>query len=232
MSDPNSARPTPSIADKIKEAALQADTVARSATNLATFGYADKAAAALDALFDRSPGDWLAHYRAGLQNQLNRDYYDAHHRQAATAIGDVLGMGLMTDGAFGFGTGVSAALPIRAKGMVGEGLSAAKTVLKGDWPVGFQVPKRMQNGRNTVLDHETAKGQYVEAKFGPSARLSNNQKYALKQWGPDDYRVDYWMPYHVGAITAPLGTIGGLLSGGMQQPPPVDDDGRQNAPGN
>ena len=87
----------------------------------------------------------------------------------------------------------------------------------------------MQNGKTTVLDHETAKGMYVESKFGPSARLTPNQRYAQQQWGPDGYRVDYWMPQHVGAITAPVGTTGGLLSWGMQQSPSADDDDDNSA---
>jgi hypothetical protein len=133
----------------------------------------------------------------------------------------VIGLGLATQVAFDLGAGGSAALPIRMKGQLGEGLSAAKSALQGDWPVGFQVRKTMQNKKATVLDHETASGMYVESKFGPSARLTPNQKYAQQQWGPEGYRVDHWMPSHVGAIAAPVGTAGGLLSWGIQEPAPA-----------
>jgi hypothetical protein len=54
----------------IPEPLLQADTFARSASNLATGGLANNAEAAMDALVDRSPEDWLAHYKAALQGQL------------------------------------------------------------------------------------------------------------------------------------------------------------------
>jgi hypothetical protein len=104
----------------------------------------------------------------------------------------------------------AAALPIKAKGLMGEGLSVAKTVLKGDRPAAFQVRHTLQNGLTTVVDHDTAKGISVEAKFGPWARLSKNQRQAQKQWG-DLYRVDRWGPRHVGAIAASAAAPVGLL---------------------
>lgn len=215
--------PNPSIsrqrqpqASGIPEPLLQADTFVRTASNLATGGLANNAEAAMDALFDRSPGDWLTHYKAALQDQLARDAYDAAHRPVAVALGNALGVGLLADSGFIAGARGSAALPIRMKGQLGEGLSAVKTVLQGDRPVGFQVRKVLDNGKATVLDQTTAKGTYVEAKFGPSAKLSQNQKYAQRQFGPL-YRVDHWLPEHVGRITAPLGpATGGLLSWGMR----------------
>lgn len=235
MPDPNPSNPQPapatgnsqgSFLDGLKEAGLQADTVVRNAANVVSGGWADKAEAAGDALFDQSPGDWLDHYRAALKDQVARNLYDASHRPLAKALGDGLGIGLATYGGYQLGAEGSAALPPRAKGLLGEGLSTAKTIAQGDWPVGSQVRKVMQNGKTTVLDHETAKGIYVEAKFGPSARLTRNQRYAQRQWGPG-YRVDRWMPRHVGYITAPVGAGGGLLSWGMQQPPsPQDGQGQ------
>jgi hypothetical protein len=184
---------------------------------------ADNAEAAWAALFDKSPGDWLAHYKGALQNQLARDSYDASHRQIATAVGDALGVGLLTYGAYGYGANTSAALPPIEKGLLGEDLSKAKTVLQGDWPVASQVRKVLPNQRATIVDHVTGNGVNVEAKFGPKATLSPNQKSAQQLWGPD-YRVDRWMPHHVGALTAPAGTVGGLLSWGTQQPLPSDGD--------
>lgn len=233
MSDPNSPRPDSpqSLADKIKEAALQADTVTRSAANIATFSMADKAEAGWDALFDQSPGDWLAHYKTSLQNQLNRNFYDANHRQAATAAGGALGAGLLTALGYRYGAGLSGALSILEKGKLGEDLSKVKTMLQGDWPVASQVRKPLPNGRSTVLDHETAGGRYVEAKFGPRADLSRNQRIAQQIWSRN-YRVDRWLPWHVGVMTAPAGTVGGLLSWGTQQPFPWDGDAGQNMPGN
>jgi hypothetical protein len=212
-----------SLSDRLREAALQADTVARHASNLLSFGLADKVEAAGDALFEQNPGDWLQRFKAALKDQATRNLYDASHRQFAGLVGDGVGIGLATYGAGLAGAEGSAALPIRIKGQLGEGLSAAKTVVQGDWPVQFQARKIMQNNRYTVLDHETAKGTYVEAKFGPRARLTPNQQFAQRQWGPG-YRVDYWMPRHVGYITAPTGAASGLLSWGMQQPSTEDQD--------
>jgi hypothetical protein len=198
----------------IPEPLLQADTFARSASNLVTGGLANNAEAAMDALFDRSPGDWLAHYKAALKGQLARDDYDSSHRRLAVALGDGLGAALLADGAFIAGARGSAALSPVAKGQLGEGLSVAKTLLKGDRPLGFQKWTKLNNGKWTVIDQTTAKGVNVEAKFGRSP-LRPNQIAAQKQFGPA-YRVDRWLPDHVGAITAPFGpAVGGLLSWGM-----------------
>jgi hypothetical protein len=168
----------------------------------------------MNALFDRSPGDWYAHYQAALKDQLARDAYDASHRGLAVALGDGLGAVLLADGAFIGGARGSAALPSVAKGQLGEDLSMVKSWLKGDPPVGFQVGKRLANGKRTVVDHVMAGDMNVEAKFGGSP-LRPNQIYAQQQFGPA-YRVDRWLPDHVGAIAAPLGpAVGGLLSWGM-----------------
>jgi len=229
--NPSASQPQKSPGSGVPDPVLQADTFVRSASNLATGGMANNAEAAMDALFDRSPGDWYAHYKAALQNQLARDAYDASHRRLAVALGDGLGGILLADGAFIAGARGSAALPPVAKGQLGEGLSVVKTILKGDRPTGFQVRKVMQNNKATIVDHETAKGVYVESKFGPTARLSPNQQYAQQQWGPD-YRVDRWLPEHVGAITAPVGpAVGGLLSWGMHYlNSPHDDPPANGAP--
>jgi hypothetical protein len=108
--------------------------------------------------------------------------------------------------------------------VLGEGLSTAKTILKGDWPEGFQVRRVLQNGRRTVVDHETKKGISVEAKFGPSARLTPNQRTAQAQWG-DLYRVDRWMPGHVGAIAAgaaaPIAVLGAVENERRDHRPPL-----------
>jgi hypothetical protein len=186
----------------LKEAGLQADTFVRSAANTATFGLADNAEAAGDATFGGGgSGDWAHRYQSELNQQKQRDVYDSVNRGVAKRLGEIGGVGLALGDVGVLGAESSAALPIRAKGVLGEGLSAAKTVLKGDWPVGFQVRHALQNGLKTVVDHDTAKGISVEAKFGPWARLTKNQRMAQAQWG-DLYRVDRWGPRHVGGIAA------------------------------
>jgi hypothetical protein len=213
-SNPSISQQRQSSSGGVPEPLLQADTFVRSASNLATGGLADDAEAAMDASFDRSPGDWLARYKAALQNQLARDAYDSSHRRLAVALGNGLGAVLLADGAFIAGARGSAALPSVAKGQLGEGLSVAKTILKGDRPTGFHVWTKLNNGKWTVVDQTTSKGINVEAKFGRRP-LRPNQLYAQQQFGPA-YRVDRWLPDHVGAMTAPLGpAVGGLLSWGM-----------------
>lgn len=213
--NPSASQPRQPPAGAIPEPLLQADTLVRSASNFYTGGLANNVEAAGAAFVDHSPGGWLTHYNAALQEQLARDAYDAAHRRVAVTLGDALGLALQLRGGFLAGARGSAALPPVAKGKLGEGLSVAKTILQGDRPVGFQLPKIMQNGKRTRIDHETAKGLYVESKFGPGARLSANQRYAQQQWG-SGYRVDRWLPEHVGLITAPLGpAVGGLLSWSM-----------------
>jgi hypothetical protein len=211
------------VPDRVKAAGLQADTAVRSAANLVTFGLADKAEAAADALFDHSPGDWLQHYKAALNDQVARTAFDASHRPVAQAVGRVAGVGLAAADLGLLGAETSAALPIKAKGLLGEILSGFKTVAKGDLPVAFQVRKKLDNGKTTVVDQTTARGLNVEAKFGPSASLRKNQRYAQKQWG-QGYRVDWWLPRHVGYITGTAGGAGGLLSAGLQS------QSAQNAP--
>ncbi len=195
----------------LKEAGLQADTAVRNAANTLTFGLADKADSAINAALGQGgPGNWADRYQAELNQDAARNVYDSIHRGVAKRLGEIGGVGLGLGDVGVLGAEGAAALPIKAKGLLGEGLSAAKTALKGDWPVGFQVRRTLQNGLKTVVDHETAKGISVEAKFGPWARLTKNQRQAQAQWG-DLYRVDRWGPGHVDAITAGAAAPVGLL---------------------
>jgi hypothetical protein len=200
----------------LREAALQADTASRAAADVLSFGQADRVAAAGDATIGiGGPGNWRQRYRTNLERETVRNVYDAVHRGMARRTGEVAGIGIGLAGGRVVGIEGSAALPIKAKGLLGEVLSAGKTVLKGDWPVGFQVRRTLQNGAKTIVDHETAKGISVEAKFGNWARLSKNQRYAQKQWGPL-YRVDMWKPFHVGRITGGVAAGADAVSAAVQ----------------
>jgi hypothetical protein len=232
MPDPATSVPDDGSSDKsflgwLKEVGLRADTVARSASDVATLGFADKVAAAGNALFDQSPGNWLDHYHSALDNETARNQYDSAHRRTAQAAGQALGIGLAAADAGVLGAESSAALPARAKGLLGEVLSAGKTIAKGDFPVGFQVPKQLANGRKTIVDQQTARGLNVEAKFGPWADLTKNQRFARRQWG-SNYRVDRWLPEHVGYGTGAVGGAGGLLSA-SSFPPQTSSDPPQAA---
>lgn len=109
----------------------------------------------------------------------------------------------------------SAALPPKAKGELGETLSRAKTVARGE-RVGFQQHRvGLKGGGTTVIDHgigAVAPTKIVEAKFGPTARLSGRQRQAQTEYGPD-YLVDAWQFHDVakalGGAAAPLGGVDG-----------------------
>ncbi|HVY34210.1 MAG TPA: hypothetical protein VG960_07290, partial [Caulobacteraceae bacterium] len=196
---------------------LQVDTVVRNAANTATFGLADKADAAIDATLGvGGGGDWAHRYQAELDREAARTVYDSIHRGVARRLGETLGIGLdMAGGAEG-GVAWSEGLPNLAKGKLGEALSAGKTILKGDFPVQFQAIKRLTRGY-TRTDHATAKGLWVEAKFGPKARLLPRQNQAQVELGPQ-YRVDWWLPKHVGYLGGGTAGLGGLLSAGQNEP--------------
>lgn len=76
----------------------------------------------------------------------------------------------------------------RQKGLLGEGLSWVKTRLSGDYPAGLQV--RIPLSRSyTVADQVTQNGKVVEAKFGPRASLTAQQRLAEAELAAI-YRVD------------------------------------------
>ncbi|MCA3738053.1 MAG: hypothetical protein IM673_08360 [Phenylobacterium sp.] len=76
--------------------------------------------------------------------------------------------------------------------MRGNGLPYA---LKPRVPVG--------GGKVAIPDHQTQSGLYVEAKFGPSADLTKNQKKAFSL-DPDGFRLDHFLPQDMGAATAAI----------------------------
>jgi hypothetical protein len=113
--------------------------------------------------------------------------------------------------------GVEAAnvLSPRAKGVLGEGLSVIKTLGRRDLPKEFQAKEPVRGGF-TRADHVTTRGQFVESKFGPGARLTPRQREAQQKLG-SNYRVDRWGPQHIGLGA---GAATGAASVSM------DDDGR------
>lgn len=216
---PSGDDPLNGVEDGLKEAGLQADTFVRSAANTATFGLADNAEATVDATLGQGgPGDWADRYQAELNQEAQRNVYDSIHRGVAQRLGELGGIGLQFLGGAEGGVGWSEGLPSMAKGELGENLSVGKTILKGDTPVGFQVTKRLSRGY-TRADHLTADGTYVEAKFGPKASLSGPQTRAQTELGPQ-YRVDWWLPKHVGYLAgggvAAVGVAADAASQGHQ----------------
>ncbi len=106
-----------SIGTKAWDAVLEANAVARAASNAITFGGADNVEAAGDALFQ--PGglsNWGQRYSANLQHEKAQDRYDMIHRPVAQAIGNV-GGGVLGLFAFGPEEAAAAAAPRLAGAM-------------------------------------------------------------------------------------------------------------------
>lgn len=94
VSQPAKAK-TRSVLSTAREAALQVDTVMRSAANTITLGGADRLAAGIDAaLASGKGGNFEDRYKQELAEHDARNRYDAEHRPLAQGIGNVLGGGL------------------------------------------------------------------------------------------------------------------------------------------
>ena len=90
------------------------------------------------------------------------------------------------------------------KGNLGEMLSEGRSYLRGDAPREGAKPRvPVGGGKVAIPDHQTQSGLYVEAKFGPSADLTKNQKKAFSL-DPDGFRLDHFLPQDVGAETAAI----------------------------
>ena len=94
----------------------------------------------------------------------------------------------------------SAGLSSNSKGKLGENLSEFKARSRGEKIIGKQEPIPLQdNRRKFVADIVTDKGT-LEAKFGPSASLTDNQILAISQGRLNN--VERWVPGDVGRLTA------------------------------
>lgn len=110
------------------------------------------------------------------------------------------------------GTRWADGLHFTEKGKLGERMSEAKTWLQGEKPI-ERHKKRDVPGGKTVIDHATDSGSVIEAKFGRWARLSKRQIAAMLKYG-HQYRVDWWLPEHVGrAIGGPLALFSAQAAG-------------------
>lgn len=93
----------------------------------------------------------------------------------------------------------------KMKGELGEFFTQAKATARGDRIIGAQTPVSIGGGRKTVADtlsHDRTGAEIIsEAKMGPGAQLSANQKAARAQRG-DRYIVDHWRFSDVGAAAA------------------------------
>jgi hypothetical protein len=101
----------------------------------------------------------------------------------------------------------------KAKGNVGEAFSLAKTIARGKVPFKLQSEVEIGGGRHSVADIEFGpKGasSIVEAKMGPYADLTTNQRIARRQARADgrEYIVDGWQFSDAGKALA--STMAGL----------------------
>ncbi|OYU69293.1 MAG: hypothetical protein CFE28_04310 [Alphaproteobacteria bacterium PA2] len=99
----------------------------------------------------------------------------------------------------------SSSQTIRDKGLLGEELSKLRSrargqrIMTGD---GARAPHDVPGGR-TIPDHISTdragqRANVVEAKFGPTARLSTGQR-AAYAGAVENYRVDHFLPQDLGA---------------------------------
>lgn len=129
--------------------------------------------------------------------------------------------GLLTGYVLGSGGGAEGArwanaLKPKAKGTVGEVLSAAKTLARLEAPSGFHKQLNLKGGGYTIQDHATSAGDTVEAKLGEWADLSKRQRQAQRERG-EKYRVDRWRAADVGKIFGfTAGTLGAQFSAGRE----------------
>ena len=90
------------------------------------------------------------------------------------------------------------------KGRLGERMSETRSRIRGDAPREGPKPRvSIGGGKVAIPDHQTGSGLYVEAKFGPSARLSGHQTKAFSL-DPEGFRLDHFLPQDVGAVNAAI----------------------------
>jgi hypothetical protein len=116
---------------------------------------------------------------------------------------------LIFRGAANAGAKAVSRLPPKIKGKVGERMSDGRTLLSGDIPVRHGKRLNLRGGGHTFTDHQTVRGKIVEAKLGPTARLTGPQRRAQAEFGPR-YRYDHWSFDDVGRV------IGGAVAGAQQ----------------
>jgi hypothetical protein len=199
------------------EGLTTADAVVRSAANTATFGFADNAAAGANAVLGMGgEGDFPTRYGRLYQEELDKDQTYRRERPIATAVGE-LGMTALTAGGVAKkGAMLVSTLPAKTKGFIGERMSDGRTLLSGDIPIKHRRRLDLEGGGHTFTDHQTTRGRVVEAKLGPTARLSKQQRRAQAQLGPR-YRYDHWSFDEVGRV------IGGAAAGAQQGLDEVSD---------
>ena len=199
-----------SVRAVVAEGAQQANAGVRAAADTATFGLADELSAGANALLGGGgEGSFIERYDRLHAQEQALDEYNRKHRPLATALGNSGMTALTFVGGAGIASRAVSRLPPKSKGKIGERLSDGRTLLSGDVPIRHGKRIDLQGGGHTFADHQTVRGKVVEAKLGPSARLTRPQRKAQAEFGPN-YRYDHWSFDDVGRV------IGGLAVGTQQ----------------
>lgn len=192
------------------EGAKASDAAVRTAADTATFGLAAEMSAGANALLGGGGEGTLAQrYSRLLAAEEAVDGRNREHRPLATAAGEIGMTALTFRGAARAGAkAVSQATP-RTKGKIGERMSEARTLLSGEIPINHGKRYELEGPGHTFTDHQTARGLIVEAKLGPSARMTLRQRQAQAELG-SRYRKDHWSFDDVGRV------VGGAAVGVQQ----------------
>ena len=103
----------------------------------------------------------------------------------------------------------SEGLHFRQKGKLGERLGEIRTRVNGGKPEPGGARVGLPSGRITVLDQESSIMPISEQKFGRTAKLTGGQREAYELYGPEDYRVDHFLPRDIGVVYGfPMGQLG------------------------
>jgi hypothetical protein len=141
--------------------------------------------------------------------ERGRDDFNRQHRPISTVSGEVGMSALTLKGSAGMASEAVSRLPSPLKGRIGERMSDARTILSGDIPMKHGNRLDLSGGGYIFADQQTLRGRVVEAKLGPTARLSPRQRQAQAELGPR-YRYDRWSFDDVGRV------VGGAVAGAQQ----------------
>lgn len=161
------------------------------------------------ALASARVGPGQANAMGGAVTSVAQDVLDGRHVSLSKAADSSLAGGYF-GAPFGLaGRAYSEALKPWEKGKLGETLGRIRTMANFDIPEAGGRRVELPSGRVTVLDQEANLQPISEQKFGRSARLSKAQREAYELFGPDDYRIDHFLPRDIGALYGfPTGQLG------------------------
>ena len=139
----------------------------------------------------------------GVATSVTQDLLNGRRPSIMGAVEGARGGALTAKATGAGGTYGSAAAPVRIKGKIGETLTGARLLASGEGVPLAQRRVSIGGGREAIPDWKI-NDRYVEAKFGPNADLTKNQRIFRRQQ-PDNFSVDAWSFGDVGKITGTAG---------------------------